>query len=271
MQYARVNDQRCLAQPGLNGACPLCGAPVIAKCGSLRTHHWSHLGKSTCDPWWEPEAEWHRGWKRSFPAEWQEIPRFDTSGEKHIADVRTAHGLTIEFQHSYIRADERVAREHFYGEMIWVVDGSRLVRDFPRFSEGARGFRRIGENVFVHQHPDELFPLAWLSSKVPVIFDFAGGSSTLETLAPKNLLWCLLPRTERYAVVVALTREFFLGSVRQDSLPPLWKGISARSSLWLASERERTKRRTTLYQALQVRKLMRSKRRYSKRWPRRSY
>ncbi len=50
-----------------------------------------------------------------------------------MADVRTDKGLVIEFQHSYINPEERRQRENFYKNMIWIVDGTRLQRDFPRF------------------------------------------------------------------------------------------------------------------------------------------
>jgi hypothetical protein len=33
------------------------------------------------------------------------------------------------------KAEERAAREGFYGNMVWVADGTRLQRDFPRFEE----------------------------------------------------------------------------------------------------------------------------------------
>ena len=72
--------------------------------------------------------KWHRAWKNHFRPEWQEYIHHDQSGEKHIADVRTEHGQIIEFQHSHIDPQERAARERFYGNMIWVVDGMRLTR-----------------------------------------------------------------------------------------------------------------------------------------------
>lgn len=87
----------------MRGLCPYCGSEVIAKCGRIKIWHWAHKGMSSCDPWWENETEWHRTWKNHFPLEWQEqIARDPISGETHIADVKTPHGLVIEFQHSSI-------------------------------------------------------------------------------------------------------------------------------------------------------------------------
>lgn len=144
MRLAIVDNQRTEAFAGLVGSCPSCGAPVVAKCGSQRVHHWAHRGARTCDHWWEPETAWHRARKLQFPEAWQETIRHEgVTGEKHIADVQTPQGLTIEFQHSHSRAVERASREAFYGDMVWVVDGRRLQRDLPRFNAGARELRRV--------------------------------------------------------------------------------------------------------------------------------
>ena len=134
MKYALINNIRTEAAKGAKGICPVCGSDVIAKCGDVKLHHWAHKGIRNCDPWWENETEWHRAWKDNFNPDWQEkILRDAPSGEKHIADLRTSHGLVIEFQHSHIDPQERAKREDFYKYMIWVVDGTRLKRDYPRF------------------------------------------------------------------------------------------------------------------------------------------
>jgi hypothetical protein len=112
MKFAIVEGERREAQPGLSGKCPGCGAVVIAKCGEVRIRHWAHKGTVTCDPWWENETEWHRGWKNEFPDDWQEVRHTAQSGERHIADVKTECGY-IEFQHSPLKPYERRAREAF--------------------------------------------------------------------------------------------------------------------------------------------------------------
>lgn len=111
MKFALVHGQRQEAKKGLRGTCPGCGSPVIAKCGEIRAGHWAHERKSDCDPWWENEGEWHRAWKDRFPDDWQEVPQYAENGEKHIADVKTADGYVLEFQHSPIKPEERRARE----------------------------------------------------------------------------------------------------------------------------------------------------------------
>lgn len=213
MRFALIDDKRVEAMPKLKGLCPGCSQPVTAKCGTRRIWHWAHLTKKTCDRWWEPETEWHRLWKNNFPIEWQENIQHDNqSGEKHIADVRTNHGLVIEFQHSHLDPQERIARESFYKNMIWVIDGTRLKRDYPRFIKGKELSGRIivGQPFLVH-FPEECFPSAWLASSVPVIFDFRGVTTTDPPDEMRELIWWLLPnRAGRNAVAQAMSRTDFV-------------------------------------------------------------
>ncbi|AMN40481.1 competence protein CoiA [Rhodoplanes sp. Z2-YC6860] len=173
MKFAIIQEQRREAQPGLSGTCPSCKAEVIAKCGSLRVWHWAHRGVRVCDPWWEPETEWHRSWKNEFPADWQEVVHFAQSGEKHIADVKTQSGMIIEFQHSFLKMEEREARELFYRKMVWVVDGRRRKRDVEQL------LKCIGRCVWdqppfilhVTNHAECALLRDWNSSSMPVYFD----------------------------------------------------------------------------------------------------
>lgn len=126
LRYANVNGLRTEASPKLRGICRGCGNETIAKCGKHVVWHWAHRSRQHCDQWWESETEWHRNWKNRFPVEWQEIILHDElTGEKHIADVRTRHGVVVEFQRSTIEPHEVAARERFYQRMVWVVDGTR--------------------------------------------------------------------------------------------------------------------------------------------------
>lgn len=77
----------------------------------------AHRSRRSCDPWWENESDWHRSWKNHFPAGWQEIVLSGPYGQRHIADVKTAAGLVLEFQHSPLAPMERHARENFYRNM----------------------------------------------------------------------------------------------------------------------------------------------------------
>ncbi|MGJ8530101.1 competence protein CoiA [Maritalea sp.] len=140
MKFALVNDIRQDPLPKLKGICANCGSEMVSKCGRVKVWHWAHKGREHCDPWWENETQWHRDWKNQFPTEWQEVSHIDpVTGEKHIADVKTPHGLAIEFQHSPIKAEERQSREKFYGDLIWIVDGLRNDLTKAYFDMGLSG------------------------------------------------------------------------------------------------------------------------------------
>src|SRR5262245_27498151 len=133
MKYANVDGKRREAQPGHSAKCPDCGAAMTAKCGRYRVWHWAHQGRRNCDPWSEPETEWHRFWKNQFPEHCQEVRHIAKDGEIHRADVKTEFDVVLEFQHSPLSEVERVSREQFYGNMIWVVNGQRRKRDRAHF------------------------------------------------------------------------------------------------------------------------------------------
>lgn len=182
MQFAHVDEQRIRPEPGLSGYCPCCGQEVISKCGNVKVWHWAHRSKGHCDDWYENETLWHRTWKNQFPESWTEVVQHSNSGEKHIADVKTQDGLVIEFQHSHICTEERLAREAFYRRMIWVVDGKRLKRDKYTFfkhinnkRENQGRPRTIEFNPMVPQ-----ITRRWIDSKNLVYLDFGGDD-----------LWCV--------------------------------------------------------------------------------
>lgn len=170
-----------------------------------------------CDSWWEPETEWHRSWKNNFPIEWQEVFMPDVqSGEKHIADVRTEHELVLEFQHSHIKPEERTAREKFYRNMVWVVDGTRLKRDYTRFLKGKEDFHAAFKpGIFMADFPDECFPSSWLNSTVPVIFDFKGAGMEGEPEDTGDPLYCLFPYEGLFdAYIAEIPRNAFIITVQ---------------------------------------------------------
>ncbi len=183
MRYALVNGEKVEAQPKDKGICPHCQTEMFAKCGQVKVWHWAHKGSLLCDPWWESETEWHRQWKNKFPKEWQEVSIVDpTTGEHHIADVKNQFGLVIEFQHSIIKSEERVSREDFYKQMVWVVDGTSGDLDESYFYMGLSG--PLQKSPLTYQvtwwgHGRLL--TNWSESKVRVYPDFG-----------KDVLWRLL-------------------------------------------------------------------------------
>jgi hypothetical protein len=182
MKFALVNGEREEAQPNLSGECPNCGSPTVAKCGDIRVWHWAHNGRRLCDPWWE-ETEWHRSWKGQFPVHWQEIVHHAEDGERHIADVETDGGWIIEFQHSYIKPDERRSREVFYQKLIWVVDILRRKGDRAQLEKTWREGTPTENPLVRRVFSDECrLVREWSGSPAPVFFDFG---------EEQNLAWLL--------------------------------------------------------------------------------
>jgi competence protein CoiA len=217
MQFALIDNKRIKAGPQLQGICCCCSKPVIAKCGTRKIWHWAHKSKKNCDNWWEPETEWHRIWKNKYLSDWQEMSLLDKrTGEKHIADIRTVHNLVIEFQHSHIDPQERSSREKFYKNMVWIVDGTRLKRDYPRFLKEWRpdGISEVRQTdnvgIFEIWFPEFCFPESWLKSSVPVVFDFRGDGSLEDLYGLRKPLYCLFPQVGRHARVAEISHKAFV-------------------------------------------------------------
>ncbi|NOT79946.1 MAG: hypothetical protein HOP07_13205 [Bacteriovoracaceae bacterium] len=182
MKFAIVDNIKSEPKKGQTGFCLSCGSLMISKCGEKKIHHWSHKGKLECDTWWENETQWHRNWKGHFPEDWQEVVhRDETTGERHIADVKTDQEWVIEFQHSFLKTDERNSRNAFYKKLVWVVDGKRLKGDEVEIM-------RAIENGTPFDFTRKILPSScsllrdW-NSNHPVFFDF--GQDKLIVLLPK--------------------------------------------------------------------------------------
>ena len=225
MRYAEVNGERVEAGKGARGICPHCHESVIAKCGSRKVHHWAHKSKKNCDLWWENKTEWHYSWQDCFPKDWQEVTFTSSTGERHIADIHTPHGLTVEFQHSFINLEEQRSREAFYEDeangrkMIWVVNGTRLSKDVERFVDEVRFISKFYGNVF--RCSPRMFNPNWGSSTVPVFFDF--GDVSRDEVTGKGLIWGLLPwkrsvRDREETFCVRLDKEGFISSISSGSI-----------------------------------------------------
>jgi competence protein CoiA len=227
MKYAVVGGQRREAEPGLYGECPVCCSTMVAKCGERRVWHWAHGSTRICDRWWEAETEWHRDWKNEFPVEWQEQIDRAENGEKHIADVRTEHKWVIEFQHSYLKSDERRAREAFYRQVVWVVDGLRRKRDRSQFLNALKSGGLVCRTPLTWFISSEACALLrdWADSRVPVFFDL-GDYEPGDIFRSEPVLWRLDPKSPKgWAHLVAVRRANFIGAFR-DGVP--CKGIVAK-------------------------------------------
>lgn len=272
MQYATplnaINgSDRIEPTKGAHALCPVCSQEVIARCGTKRRWHWAHQKDCQCgDQWWENETDWHRHWKEEFPPDYREVVlRDEATGEVHRADVRLQNsGLVLEFQHSAIDPQEFQSRVDFYRNMVWIADArpSQFKR-FMKCLNGVEGhfdlisgdeaeldprikdvLRRVAvENfeLYVVKCIEESFPEKWLSSSVPVIFDFAseqeasleidpmaanqlqgcyyasGSSHVISDNSHKGItkrLWCLLPNEfGRPCCVCAFHRKDFVAAL----------------------------------------------------------
>ena len=238
MKYALVNQQKLEAQPNLIGSCLGCDKPMVAKCGETNIWHWAHKGKRICDNWWENETKWHRNWKSHFPIEWQEVIQHAENGEKHIADVKTDQELVLEFQHSHIKPEERLAREAFYKKMLWIVDGTRRLRDKAKFFDEIEFTNCVDgrdDNRILKGLRSTLL-CDWSVSNVPVFFDF--GEDTLWCIFPKNTEERrYLFRVERSVLLTSLVPESQL-SYPLDRLLSNWRGLIAKKEWHLKRLKE---------------------------------
>jgi competence CoiA-like predicted nuclease len=230
MRFALLNDKRIEATKGAKGLCPCCGSELVAKCGEIKVHHWSH--KKKCDDhWWENETEWHRNWKNKFPKEWQEIIQRDESGEKHIADVKTGSGWTIEFQHSPISKEERDSRDYFYNKLIWIVDGTRRKTDIEQFDNLIYHASNISNEPFILRVFDEetldRFRLnqEWGSSKSLVLFDFGKSEVRYRDEYKSNEdLWLIHPSRDR-TYITSISKHSFIEMVTSSRLDEVYKKL----------------------------------------------
>lgn len=255
MQYAIVNGSRALATPELRGECPHCGSPVLAKCGERKVWHWSHIGRRNCDRWWEPETEWHRGWKAHFPTEWHEVGHVAEDGERHIADIKTPQGLVIEFQHSALASLERIKRTDFYRNIVWVVDGMRRKNDKPRFQRETCSWQRWQGDLHRLSDPEWALPHEWLDCSVPVFLDFETAASLPldDPYYNPPTLWCLLPKFSYesglgYRLMLAITVRDFISNAHTGHPVPDWTGILSRHEQQQKDEEAAYLKRSIEYQ-----------------------
>jgi competence protein CoiA len=161
MLYAENEfGEKHVAQPDSMGVCPTCRQLLIPKCGQIKIWHWSHKRRSDCDPWFEPETRWHLDWKAQVSPGNVEVNFGD-----HRADLVAIDGTVIELQHSQISPAEIQIRESFYGDMIWILDGS-VFEDHLVFRDKGTYYS------FRWKWPRK----CWEFAKQPVFFDLGKGS-----------------------------------------------------------------------------------------------
>jgi hypothetical protein len=112
----------------MSAFCQGCRQPVIARCGEVNEKHWAHVSGCECDPWHEPETEWHVHWKMQFEERCREVVIAPHRADIRATRVTESSGFDciIELQHSPIDPAEIDERETFYlnqcGAIIWILD-----------------------------------------------------------------------------------------------------------------------------------------------------
>lgn len=147
MQLALFEGKKIEAFEGGRGNCPICGTVTIAKCGPKIIKHWAHFRLKDCDSWWENETQWHRDWKNNFPLECREVSHIAPDGEIHRADVKTPTGIVVELQHSPMSDRERISREEFYKNLVWVIDGREFQKNFDIYHELPNPKSKLAEDL----------------------------------------------------------------------------------------------------------------------------
>jgi len=117
------------AEVGRKAICPDCGKPVFPKCGMEKRNHFAHYKSDitlNCQSvrFYDGISEWHMDWQFQIkePEAGINIEVYIKKGEyAKRADVVTKNGLIIEFQKSHLPYDERILREKYYNDMIWVI------------------------------------------------------------------------------------------------------------------------------------------------------
>jgi competence CoiA-like predicted nuclease len=206
MIWAIVNNERTQPSPKAYGECPACGKKVVSKCGEINVWHWAHEKGSNCDPWYEPESDWHYHWKMTFGKENAEVV-IKKEDKWHIADILTDENVVIELQNSPIKKEIIRTREEFYGErMMWVVNGNSFSQNFhildleddslwwAHVNESGR--RNGNENIFQWKNPRK----SWRDIKRPLFIDFG----------EENLFWIKKGMGTNLGTGVLVSRQKFV-------------------------------------------------------------
>lgn len=138
------------AQPGERSICPSCEGELLAKCGTIVAHHWAHA-VAECDPWAEPESDWHIDWKLAYR------DRLGAAVEvpmgPHRADVVLPDGRVVELQSNYLSAKKIADREAFYGDMLWIYQADRWVRRVHFGGRGGFWWKHGAKSMVAHKRP----------------------------------------------------------------------------------------------------------------------
>ncbi|KTC55315.1 hypothetical protein AO269_13615 [Pseudomonas putida] len=166
MISAMINgERRAPVSKGERTTCEGCRGSLHAVFPQFKASHWRHE-KGDCDPWSEPESDWHREWKALFPLEFCEVfLRDPVSQELHRADIRcprdNGKGVVLELQHSSISEEERDSRERFYtleNRMFWLLNMDRTSSLSFNFGISIS----FDETTAIMLHGHKFYPMTWM-------------------------------------------------------------------------------------------------------------
>jgi len=145
-------------------SCPVCNAPLVARC-FFNVRHFTHHGGASCSDTWRPVVtKWRRAWLERWYRE--RVERcVDHANTKHVADVITERGNVVMFQSSGINVDALYEREDFFavatGRLpVWMFDCAGLTAELH------------GKNFMVARLPHA----SWASARGPAFLDTPTGT-----------------------------------------------------------------------------------------------
>lgn len=233
MKYALVDGIKTEATPKAQGKCLCCGVEVIAKCGEKRAWHWAHKNNEECNySKKDAKTPWHENWQKQFPPDWCEV-RCPEDKPIHIADIKTPDELVVEFQHSHISAEDRLAREKFHKNMIWVVDGCRNKNDYKRFVKNFHKLSRLNKkdqeipfSLYKAFQTDEILPSTWSEITVPIYFDFSNIKEKDKKMDFHESIWGFYLR-EKQITVIEMNFDDFVRVIKKDAIQYFPNAISS--------------------------------------------
>jgi len=130
----------------------------------------------------------------------------------------------LEFQHSYLKPEERRARNAFYPKLVWVVDGTRRKTDIPQFQKVLEESTVVINEPLIRRvlFPEECRLLKeWHDSNALVFFDF---QETKET--NQSMLWFLFPKiATNEAYISPFSRQKFIEMHNENKFDEIVKNI----------------------------------------------
>lgn len=196
--------------------CPCCLKRMRARVGDVRRPHWAHESCERCDEWWEEESEWRNAWitelTGSDKIDVENV--LEKDGERHFYDARFNEKTIAIFRRGRLSIEQIRAREQFFGEMFWFVEGkeSEFGRLNSHLESGALVPVPNAQRCYEYKMlPATPFFSRWADCRMPVVFDFSAASGS-----PDKPLWCVLPRHMAGRLILSFPKEDFLSRLKES-------------------------------------------------------